>query len=147
VGACAGNTGVETCTAGNWGGDTCNPFAGATTEVCDNIDNDCDGIVDENLTQQCGVSDVGECQYGTQTCSSGSWGDCVGNVDPIDEICDSKDNNCNGEVDEGGICTSYSDNDGVPDCAEFALTGNPVGLGVTPQEDVSSVGGSCDQAT
>ncbi|MEK6528192.1 MAG: putative metal-binding motif-containing protein, partial [Nitrospirota bacterium] len=30
VGACAGNTGTETCTAGVWGGNTCDPLAGAT---------------------------------------------------------------------------------------------------------------------
>jgi hypothetical protein len=44
VGECAGNTGVDTCTAGTWGGDTCDPLAGATTEVCDGtLDEDCDG--------------------------------------------------------------------------------------------------------
>jgi hypothetical protein len=48
VGACVGNTGIETCTAGVWGNDTCDPYAGVTSEVCDNEDNDCDGSVDEN---------------------------------------------------------------------------------------------------
>jgi hypothetical protein len=47
VGECSGNTGTETCTAGVWGNDTCDPLAGATAEVCDNLDNDCDGEVDE----------------------------------------------------------------------------------------------------
>jgi hypothetical protein len=49
-GECAGNTGEETCSAGVWGGDTCDPFAGALPEgppgdeTCsDTLDNDCDG--------------------------------------------------------------------------------------------------------
>ena len=44
MGECSGNTGQETCTAGLWGDDTCDPFAGATAEIeCDAIDQDCDG--------------------------------------------------------------------------------------------------------
>ena len=47
VGACAGNTGEETFTACVWSNDTCDPFAGAAPEICDNVDNDCDGLIDE----------------------------------------------------------------------------------------------------
>ena len=49
VGACAGNTGEESCTAGTWGGDTCDPYAGATAETCDGSDNNCNGQIDEGV--------------------------------------------------------------------------------------------------
>lgn len=48
VGACSGNTGIETCTTGTWGNNTCNPLAGATAETCNGIDDDCDGVVPSN---------------------------------------------------------------------------------------------------
>jgi hypothetical protein len=69
------------------------------TEVCDNVDNNCDSSVDESLTQSCG-SDVGACQSGLETCTAGTWGSCVGNVGPSAEACDNVDNNCDGSVDE-----------------------------------------------
>lgn len=61
-------------------------------------------------SRQCGQSDVGECCYGAQerTCRSdgiwGSWGECSGAVYPSDEVCDGKDNDCDGQADEGGVC-------------------------------------------
>lgn len=53
-------------------------------------------------TRQCGVTDVGACEYGTEECVGGAWsGVCVGNIDPIDEICSNgADDDCDGDVDE-----------------------------------------------
>ena len=56
---------------------TCLPCG--SMEVCDGIDNNCNGTVDEGLTRSCytgaaGTSGVGTCRPGTQTCSGGSWG-------------------------------------------------------------------------
>ena len=45
VGECE-RSGIETCTAGLWGDDTCQPGQPAD-EICDGLDNNCDGIADE----------------------------------------------------------------------------------------------------
>jgi len=71
-----------------------------TEETCNNQDDNCNGQTDENLARQCGTTNVGECKYGTQTCSAGNWGSCQGNIEPTTEICDGKDNNCNNQIDE-----------------------------------------------
>jgi len=79
------------------------------TEVCNGVDDNCDGVVDEgcggpctgNATEACGL-DVGACVPGTRTCVGGQWGACVGGVEPVAELCDNGvDDNCDGVVDEG----------------------------------------------
>ena len=47
---------------------------------------------------------VGACKAGTNTCSAGAWGACKGQVVPTKETCDGKDNDCDGEADEGSLC-------------------------------------------
>lgn len=63
----------------------------------------------QTQTQSCG-SAIGECKAGTQTrscsdgCTWGDWSQCTGATGPSPEICDGKDNNCNGQIDEGDVC-------------------------------------------
>jgi len=99
--------------------ETCDEFLGISVdpEVCNNFDEDCDGLIDENLTKTCysgpeGTADTGVCQVGEMICKEGQWygeasnGDllldfCAGEVIPSREICDGADNDCDGITDFG----------------------------------------------
>lgn len=100
-------------------GEQCDQFAGLgiEPELCNNFDEDCDTLIDENLTRPCytgpdGTVNVGVCVPGTQICNAGQWygrrdsanytlGVCTGEVLPTEEVCDAADNDCDGIVDYG----------------------------------------------
>lgn len=65
-----------------------------------------DGLVEDCYTGDPETMDVGLCKHGTKKCQNGAWGACVGQVLPATEACDTKDNDCDGDIDEECPCTA-----------------------------------------
>lgn len=83
------------------GAEVCVGEVNPVTEVCDNRDNNCDGTTDNSVPGfggACGSS-IGDCDPGVLSCVAGA-AQCVGAVGPFAEVCDARDNNCNGVTDE-----------------------------------------------
>ena len=85
--------------------DDAGPDGGPTDEVCNGIDDDLDGLTDEELDglEICSNSQTddpyeGICVEGWLLCLGGEWV-CNAN-EPMPEICDGKDNDCDGMSDE-----------------------------------------------
>ncbi len=79
----------------------------ATETLCDGKDNDCDGVTDEPADLNVADSGCakGVCQGAAQaTCSGGKW-QCsfsgVAGYESEEITCDGKDNDCDGQTDEG----------------------------------------------
>ncbi|EYF02009.1 Hypothetical protein CAP_7488 [Chondromyces apiculatus DSM 436] len=94
------NHGTLTCSGGAW---QCQGGLAPSPEVCDGVDNNCNGTLDDGNIPQVGLpcgTDIGECSMGQLACAGGML-DCVGDVGPTNELCNGLDDNCNGQVDDG----------------------------------------------
>ncbi len=96
AGVCA--LGATVCEGGEVG---CAAVLPAGDEICNGLDDDCDGMPDEGLGggAVCVTGLPGVCGAGTEVCAAGGT-ECQPDADPTDEACDGLDNDCDGQTDE-----------------------------------------------
>ncbi|HKB07851.1 MAG TPA: MopE-related protein, partial [Candidatus Polarisedimenticolia bacterium] len=120
--------------------DDCNDHNAAihpgAAELCDGLDNNCDGVVDDLGSTTCGV---GPCSRTVPRCVAGVPQTCTPGQ-PSAEVCDGVDNDCNGQTDE--------DADGVDtdgDLINNACDNCPLSFNLSQTDtDRDGFGNSCD---
>lgn len=97
----------------------------ANTEICNDIDDDCDAAVDEGCPCEpgdariCGPlssdgtpEELGVCHSGDQVCRERIWSGCIMASLPEEERCNRVDDDCDGTIDEGQTVLLFPDGDG-----------------------------------
>ncbi|GMV43579.1 MAG: hypothetical protein AMXMBFR64_52950 [Myxococcales bacterium] len=132
--------GTETCKGQK--GWACDAQAPAE-ELCNGIDDNCDGTIDEgyfNVGTPCDGDDADTCPNGLFQCApDGSKVVCVGDG-PVGEICNGKDDDCDGLIDEAFLELGLScDGDDPDDCANGTYQCSADQTGVVCLNDKNTV--------
>ncbi len=109
-------------------GQDCNDLAAEVHEGCDRWCDEqgpgtpgcpCDALEPALCYQgPAGTGESGECRHGLAQCADGRWGPCERQTLPTDEICNERDDDCDGVADDG---VANACGDCAPDCSEVCV--------------------------
>ena len=136
MGACQA-TGVYVCATDTTV--TCDAMPGSPeAEDCDGIDDDCDGRIDEDFDvgTPCDGADNDVCADGVIVCTGPMTTTCNDTLANDPERCDTFDNDCDGNVDEGFNLTMPCDGGDLDQCIEGQIVCD--GMGGTTCSDMST---------
>ncbi|MCC6619627.1 MAG: putative metal-binding motif-containing protein [Deltaproteobacteria bacterium] len=163
VGACAG--GFTVC-SGDGARARCSTAANARIEVCNGLDDDCDGLVDgedPDLVAPLCEEQRGACAGAKKPaalCQGGAWSSCdagaytahVGDYGAAEGRCDGRDEDCDGRVDDdfevvtasGAVARGVGAGCGVGGCAGGVVACAGDGLGAVCSSAGSALPEVCD---
>ncbi len=140
LGVC--NPGTTSCTGGTI---LCDQNVQPSNEVCDGLDNNCNGVADEGnpgAGQPCTTGKVGVCAAGTTACQGGAIV-CVQNTQPSTEVCDGADNNCDGTVDNNNPGGGLLCNTGLQGACSTGTTACTAGA-IACNQNTQPIAETCD---
>ncbi|HVK76559.1 MAG TPA: MopE-related protein [Kofleriaceae bacterium] len=85
------------------GATTCSDDSGDAVEICNALDDDCDGMMDEGFAvgTMCDGADTDSCREGMIVCAADGTATCSDVTGSTPEICNGLDDDCVGGVDDG----------------------------------------------